>query len=196
MQHNPANVTLSKHELELVTNAQILLTKNEIIKKVYSLFGDTAGYFAAEAKGLLPAEIALIAPKISRGENYEGLPYVMLDYPRYFKKENTFAIRTFFWWGNFISITLQLSGEYKNAYSPALQKAISIGSFQNWYIAAGESEWHHHFRNDNYTLITSQTLVSDKAFIKLATKIPLSEWDHVQLFLQQNFSLLIKALQS
>ena len=33
----------------------------------------------------LPGDIAAIAPKIARGENYLGLPYVMLDYPRYFR---------------------------------------------------------------------------------------------------------------
>ena len=49
-------------------------------------------------------------PKIAKGENYLQLPYVLLDYPRCFDKENIFAIRTMFWWGNFFSITLHLSG--------------------------------------------------------------------------------------
>ena len=34
-----ANVKLSKDELELVTNAELILTKNRIIQKVYDLFG-------------------------------------------------------------------------------------------------------------------------------------------------------------
>ena len=41
----------------------------------------------------LPAEMLFHSPKISKGENYKGLPYVMLDYPRCFGKTDIFAIR-------------------------------------------------------------------------------------------------------
>ena len=69
----------------------------------------------------MPEVIKTSTPKISKGENYKDLPYVMLDYPRCFQKEKTIAIRTFFWWGNFFSINLQLSGEYKEQALPSLQ---------------------------------------------------------------------------
>ena len=32
--------------------------------------------------------------------------------PAVFSKENIFAIRTMFWWGNFFSISLHVSGKY------------------------------------------------------------------------------------
>ena len=119
-------IRLSAKEMELVTNADWILTKNGIIDKGKTLFGELQEELIAHLKtisSLLPVDVTRIPPKISKGENYNGLPYLILDYPRIFDKQNIFAIRTLFWWGNFFSITLHLGGvhkdEYeKNVYSP------------------------------------------------------------------------------
>ena len=92
-----ANVSLSAVELQLVTDPGWILTKNGIIQKVYDLFGSLSASYVALAKELaVPEELLLMPPKISRGEQYKGLPYVMLDYPRCFGKEDVLAVRTFF----------------------------------------------------------------------------------------------------
>src|SRR5262245_51174126 len=113
---NRAKIQLSADELSLVQNAAWLLTKNNIIDKVFELFGEVAtgaGELLKEAADWLPKETFVQSPKISKGEKYLGLPYVMLDYPRMFSREDVFAIRTFFWWGNFFSVTLHIKGKYK-----------------------------------------------------------------------------------
>jgi len=117
---NKANVKLSQKELKVMRNADFLLTKNEIMHKVQQMFGMLCKDYSLllqANKQLLPEEVLQTTPKIYKGEQYRGLPYTMLDYPRYFSKENIFAIRNFFWWGNFFSITLHLSGEYKKNVS-------------------------------------------------------------------------------
>src|SRR5688500_20050079 len=110
-----AKIQLSQEELVLVQNADWLLTKNRIIGKVYEMFGMLVAdvQMMPEKNSVLLPEIFAASPKISKGENYMGLPYVMLDYPRCFGKSDTFAIRTMFWWGNFFSVTLHLKGRYK-----------------------------------------------------------------------------------
>jgi len=104
---------LSKYEMELVRDTEVILTKNRILKKVGSMFALLSEELANDAKGQLPNELIMVPAKVSRGENYGGLPYLILDYPRNFKKEDTFAIRVLFWWGNFFSITLHLSGSHQ-----------------------------------------------------------------------------------
>ena len=92
-------ITLSSKELELICNSDWILTKHIIIDKVYQLFGKLAVSMQERVRQIastLPREAAESNPKISRGENYRGLPYVMLDYPRHFTKESTLAMRTFF----------------------------------------------------------------------------------------------------
>ena len=117
--HN-TNVELSKNELELVTSSEFILTKNRIIEKVYNLFGALSETYKDALKAgeaFLPDEVFVTSPKIYKGENYLSLPYVMMDCPRIFFKEDMFAIRSFFWWGNYFSITLQLSGVYLEMYA-------------------------------------------------------------------------------
>jgi hypothetical protein len=199
MHHKPTNVTLSADELELVTNAQILLTKNQIIQKVYAMFGELASDYNEYCSDILPLEILQKQPKIARGENYDGLPYVMLDYPRQFSKNDTFAIRTFFWWGNFFSITIQLSGTYYNMLLPKFEQAADQNLLNDWYIGINENLWLHHFEETNYALKNSddmKTTMHKSSTLKLAKKIPLSEWDNVAEFLRTNFKLLLSIIKS
>src|SRR6187200_969888 len=118
-------IQLSQEELRMVQDTHWLLTKNKILEKVYAIFGELSEELrAAIVKADIPfkEEILLISPKISKGENYNGLPYVMLDYPRRFGKEEVMAIRTMFWWGNFISITWHLKGKYKDYYHTRIKE--------------------------------------------------------------------------
>ncbi len=164
-----ANVKLSQRELDLVTNADFILTKNKIITKVYDLFGEMSDYAVKEANNFLEDEIKIISPKISKGENYEGLPWVMLDYPRYFTEKDVFAIRTYFWWGNYFSITLQLKGKFRNKLQVANFK---LQEKPDWYLCCNKNEWQYHFRNDNYKLLNefSEEEIQQLSFIKLAKK--------------------------
>lgn len=186
-----ANVTLSYAEMKLVTNASFILTKNSIINKVYALFGELSNTFKNIAtQQYLPEEVLYTSPKIYRGENYEGLPWVMLDYPRYFKNEDFFAIRVFFWWGNFFSITLQLKGKYKTTF----QNSFSNIGNDDWFLCLNENEWQHHFREDNYKplALVSEIELNNLSFIKLAKKIPLTEWNNAEDFFLIYFKQLVK----
>lgn len=193
-----ANVKLSQKEIELVTNTDFILTKNNIIKKVQALFGVVAADFEKiiqDYGNFLPTEIATIPPKISKGENYEGLPYVMLDYPRCFAKEDVFAVRCFFWWGNFFSINLQLQGKYLNLYESKLQQHLSE-QLSDYAVCIYSDPWKHDFSEENFlpAKSISNPIIFKQDFIKIATKIPLSEWDNAYIFYTENFKRLMQAL--
>ena len=188
--------SLTAYEMQLVTDAQILITKNTIIRKVYGLFGKLSEEYREEVNCKIAGQ-NLISPKISRGENYLGLPYVILDYPRQFAKDDVFAIRSFFWWGNFFSITLHLSGSYLKQYSATIESAIKNRLFQEWHIAVGDSQWEHHFEINNYMPLEDENYEpAQLPFLKLATKIPLEKWDDVNTFFTENFKLLLNILHS
>jgi hypothetical protein len=188
---------LAEYEMKLVMDAQLLLTKNKVIQKVCELFGG----LSEDYRNIIDEDFSslnLIAPKISRGENYKGLPYVILDYPRQFGKVDVFAVRTFFWWGNFFSITLQLSGQYKNDYLPRIEKAIEKKIFESWYVGSSDDPWQHHFESDNYQPLQPEKKYDfeEYAYLKIAKKIPLNKWDDAETFFEENFKLLIKILAS
>jgi hypothetical protein len=201
---DPAKVRLSSLEMELVQNANWILTKNHIQQKVMHLLGsiqfemDSYIQFAVD---LLPAEVTKISAKISKGENYQGLPYLILDQPRYFDKENIFAIRHLFWWGNFFSCTLHLSGEYKYMYEKKIVEAFDTLKEKEFFICINSDPWQHHFEEGNYTETNKlsgnqfKQAINNNTFIKLSKKISLQEWNHAEQKLveisRQYISMLI-----
>lgn len=195
---NPTKIKLSTTEFSLVTNPGFILTKNAVIEKVYALFGQMATVFVDElaTNKWLPKEILATNPKIAKGENYQGLPWVMLDYPRLFNKQDVFAVRVLFWWGNFISITLQLSGKYQQDYQQQIIQNLASSTTNNWQLCGNTDVWQHHFQPNNYKAFSSFTNeeLGNLPFIKLAQKIPLQEWDDIDIFLIDNFKNLLQLL--
>jgi len=201
---NKANVNLSEKEQILVTNTDWILTKHQVIKKVYDLFGmlsENHKAFVSTIKDLLPTQITSISPKIYKGEQYLLLPYVMMDYPRYYKTNETFAIRHFFWWGNYFSIAFHLSGSYKSSHEEKIINNYTSLSKNGWFIGINNNPWQHHFNQDNYVEISTlsykdwNTFIKTHPFIKLAKKIPLSEWEHSYQFFTENFFFLINLIR-
>jgi hypothetical protein len=199
---NAAKIQLSAEELELVQNAHWLLTKNNIVEKVVAQFGQLSERMKARINqpGVpLPEAISASTPKISKGEKYEGLPWVMLDYPRVFGQQDTWAIRTFFWWGHFFSITLQLKGSYQQQCLPALIKHIALLKKRDCYICIAAGEWEHHFGEENYTPLRQledqaiATLLSDSPFCKISAKIELHQWEKANEILADLYLVLLQS---
>lgn len=179
-------IQLSAEELSLVQNAGWLLTKNTIIGKVFDLFGDIAHEVRDKltaAEGRFHEGVLTPSPKISKGENYKGLPWVMLDYPRFFNRNDTLAVRTMFWWGHFFSVTLHLKGQYKKQYQQHLLHNLPLLAERGFYICISDDEWRHEFEEDNYTPLSQlhvtavEKIMINNNFCKLSAKISLPQWN-------------------
>jgi hypothetical protein len=183
-----AKLTLSEEELALASDASLMLLKNSVIEKVNQLFGRLS---VAQPEVISPLqrelEAALEVPaKISRGESYRALPYLVLDYPRYFRPHDVMAIRTMFWWGNFFSVTLHLKGNYREHFSERiLSRRQRIGEL-GFFACIAPEEWEHHFGEDNYLpvdLIEEDEwleLYRARLFTKLAKQIPIGPLEDVE----------------
>lgn len=193
--HN-AKIQLSADELQFAQNSNIILTKNRIISKSIELMEALAAVFQEMSKPYLsglPAEAN--APKISKGERYMDLPYVILDYPRLFKHHDIFAIRTMFWWGHHISITLHLKG----AYTLLLPSANTLQT--GWYLQVAGDEWQHHYDHTTHRLLNSmrrdqfKTICDTLPFVKIAYFLPVEDWNEATTLLPEKFRTLITVLQ-
>jgi len=191
------NVKLSAAELALACNADILLTKNTIIEKVYDLFGRLSASYI----DILKAEDAFRnfnspSAKISKGENYRGLPWVMLDYPRVFSDEQIFSVRTMFWWGHHFSQFLILKGT-PLPESTLIPDLIQKGTIGPSYLCIAGDPWQHHFEADNMIPASSLTnsqitdQVNRSGFLKLGTKIPIDRWESVENIMSPGFKNLL-----
>ena len=179
------NVSLSEEEQMLVRDTNFLLKKRDIINKVYDLFAVLAKEIDNNDRLnslLAEYEVEKSVPKISKGENYLGLPYVVLDYPKVFNEIHVFSIRTFFWWGNFFSISLHLAGGFKVLFERKLkQKKIMLP--EGIFICIHETPWQYHFESDNFMSAQGMSsediteFMAQKEFIKMAFKLDLTHWN-------------------
>lgn len=186
--------TLTYKELELLQNAEVFFLKNSIIEKVYQVFGEVSKKFDAIAKEAtnIPQQAFLQSPKISKGENYLGLPWVMLDYFRAFDKENSFAIRCFFWWGNSFSFHVYASGHVQ---ATMLQNLCKLKG--SWYGCINKSPWLHEFTKYNYLPLheAMQTYKNNiPSFIKIGCYIPIIEWNKAPFFYNNAFTQSLELL--
>lgn len=158
-----------------------ILTKQRITGKIYDLLGNQVPVIETALTGLEKQEPdwQRVSAKIYRGESYRRFPYVMLDYPRLYAGEDALAIRTFFWWGHFLSVSLQLSGKHKRLF--AEQEGYEAEA-TGWLLWASESPWEHDLDafavvewNKAHKEICSR-LIRQQSFIKLTTRISLENW--------------------
>ena len=204
LMNEETKITLSEKELQLVCDTEWILTKHIIIEKVYRLFGKLAESMQSvirENGERLPAEVCASTAKISKGENYRQLPYVMLDYPRHFNKVDVLAIRTLFWWGSFFSINLHLSGSFKTNVEKDLIAGFPFFQENDYWICVNEDPWQHHFEKDNYLLLKHckpedlTTIINSRSFIKIAKKIPLTRWTGAAVFIENTFLEMTKLIE-
>lgn len=202
--NDESKILLSAEEQELVTNTEWILTKRTVIEKTDQLLGAVAlrqQQLISCEKDWLPAAVLSAAPKIARGENYLGLPYLILDHPRCFNGEDIFAVRTMFWWGNFFSITLHLSGSYKTMFQQRVLERVGQLK-QDVFIGIHENQWQHHFAKDNYRQVKGmgpdelRKTVMEKQFLKLAISFPLQAWNDMPVLLEDAFAGMITMLKN
>ena len=188
-------------EMELVSSPDIILTKNAILQKIKSFFEEVQvkqQNILKKYSSQLPEEVLKISPKISRGENYKGLPWLVLDNPRHFQHNNIFAIRTMFWWGNFFSITLHVSGNNKNDLLKNLTENVSLLAKNDFSIYNGTKEWEHDIDPCSYKKLSAinedelQKIFSANSFLKLAVKFTVESLETVEDNLLRNYELLVK----
>jgi hypothetical protein len=173
-----AKVQFSAEEMRLVSDPAWILTKNSIIRKVVEVFGELSG----EWRGMLVWDGD---PKISRGEQYKGLPWVMLDYPRVFGKEDVLAVRTMFWWGHYFSVTLHLKGSYLRSYLPVILSNRGLLEAAGFWPGTSEDEWEHDHRPGAWEM-------GDRHFLKVSARCELDQSE----LLAEKLSVLAKILKS
>ena len=191
------NVHLSAAELQLMQNAGVILTKNTIIKKMVALLEMLQNDLRTESgNGLDASGIYSPAPKISKGENYLGLPYVVLDYPRFHHHKDLCFIRSMFWWGHYFSSTLQVAGTYKTGLMEILLASFPVLTSGNYFVGVSPDPWQHHFEETNYSKIGSlsptdfKRVLLKQEHIKIATYWPLAEWDKAYINLHLSWKFL------
>jgi hypothetical protein len=169
-------------ELDLASDPTLLLIKYRMMEKVWDFLEDLQKEIRKQLKPFekeLPKELNLRQGKISKGENYKRLPFMMLDFPAFFTKEDILAFRTMFYWGHFISSTFHLQGKFAQKYGLLL--AEFFRKSEDVYFCVNGSPWEYDYKSNNYVLITTlspgevEEHVAATNFIKISVKFSIEE---------------------
>lgn len=197
-----AKIQFSDKERELMTNADWILTKNGILQKMALVFTDWQALYSTQLARQAPTLHSTIQPfsyKISRGENYKGLPWMVLDYPRLFGQTDICAIRTLFWWGRYITITLQLAGTWKERCEESLCLSYPVLAREAFRISITEDAWIHD-QDPAFTTeinnLTSEAYTSEirkRNFLKISKIYPLEGVETLARSILADYERLLKA---
>ena len=197
-------IEISPAELRGMTDTSFFDLKTSVMQKVSGLLGELQ--FSREQQrsrfeNRLPEGVFSQTGKISRGENYRGYPYLVLDYPRLFEKQNTFAYRSMFWWGNYFSYTLHIGGKYYEACKNNFITNFELLKIPGVYVCVNDHPWEYHFETSNYVPAQSigagllaEKKFTEQPFIKLSFRSELSTWQHVKTDGMHAFELFLKVL--
>jgi hypothetical protein len=197
-----SKLVFSATELQLASDSVWILTKNSVIEKVYILFGELSEHLIqtfSVVKNEYP-EVFRISPKISKGEKYNGLPWVMLDYPRYFQEfPGHFAMRTFFWWGNYFLIQLQFSKQYIPKVVNGIYEKIVPEHIEGYQIHAGFTLnlWDNTLPQPGLSPLENKTFaieIPEKSALKIAIKVPIQDWASINKVSKTLADIIVKVL--
>ncbi|MBC9934030.1 hypothetical protein [Chitinophaga qingshengii] len=197
------NFYLTPEEAAIVFTPRVMELKNKAIAKVMALMGRLQEALAAyDAASDFPFEPEWLqqGPKISKGEQYKSLPWVILDYPRYFSKTEVFAFRSMFWWGHYFVGTLHLAGDVKRRFEASLLTAYAPLAAAGFQVYLPDDPWEHDFENGNYRPIGDmcledwKRLVGRKNFIKLAKPFALERWGEIITDIVEAYATLLNVL--
>lgn len=192
---------LEKRDLEILEDQEFLKAKKRIIEDITSILQKSEQVLKTFIRShgfAFPDRTFARAGKISKGENYQDLPYLILDFPRKFSKPSTFAYRTMVWWGNEISFTMHLGGDVLELYYPTIIN--SLDQLKNYYLSIHESPWEYHYGTDNYRKISSltfdqiHTILNEKDFVKISIPHPLKDIKKVPELALEHFKNYLSIL--
>lgn len=180
--------SLTDQELRCLSDTDFLRTKAKVYQKTDQLLSATQQQLRSYMERnppRFPSGVLSRGGKISRGENYRGLPYHVLDFPRKFTQDDIFALRTMVWWGHHISQTWHASGQSLTVYRSVIAQQLTMLQEWDWQVCVGHDPWQYHREADyyqparNWNKSTWESWVRDRAFIKLSAFSSLREWEQL-----------------
>lgn len=174
-----STIKLTKHELDFASDTIYPETKQSVITKLQELFDTCAQTFLQNT--VYKHYTSSRQYKITKGEQYKQLPFVVLDYPQITGGEVVFVLRTMFWWGHYISCNMIIQTNLLHEK----QDLRAIRNLSKTLVLTGENLWEQDLDSKYYMEIQKLTdeeleeWMHSRTFLKLSHKVPLTEHENL-----------------
>ena len=204
---NNSKIMLTKSEQNALSNLQFFSDKNTATNKIQQQFHflkDKLNNVAINSSSIIPKEADSINGRIFKGENYKGLPYIILDFPRLFSQNNVFSFRNMCWWGMHYSFTLHVSGESFELHRQKIINNIHRLKGKEFFFCINDNPWEYHYEASNYIFLDDllingtseiERYVLLKDFMKLSRKLPINAFDDMPDYGEETFNYCIDLLK-
>ena len=182
-----STIKLTKKEFDFISSKEYPITKRAVIQKFCQRFDEMGMLFRQKlvSKNIkLSAELAEADFKTTRGENYQSLPYVVLDYPKIKEKEFTLLCRTHFWWGKYISLSVMFKADefelknFANKLKNSIYKKIKLYNGKDiWQQDLSDT---HFIKLYKFSEAELYATMQTQLYVKLSVKVSFKNLDELE----------------
>jgi hypothetical protein len=165
-------IKLTNHQLKLVSDIDYPITKQQVISLFTDLFQEL-GKLHQQTDYPVPNEIGKDY-KITKGENYGQLPYLVIDYPRIPNKDFVILMRTMFWWGKYFSFNLYIKMDAVQMIDDA-----KLNEVIDTLVYTGNNLWEQNLDDVAYETISNANKPNDTGYLKLSKKLSIDQYERL-----------------
>jgi hypothetical protein len=128
-------------EIEFMQNRDLFPWKRDVMSKIAHTLNEVKLEMIKQEihkHPIFPIDADRTTGKLSRGENTLGQPWMILDFPRLFNKEQVIACRTLFAWSYPIQQILHINGK---AFNNLNISDVDISKTDRIKVACHKEEW-------------------------------------------------------
>lgn len=193
----------SNKELSVLFDLEIFPIKRMATEKLFEIFGKTIESIkdtAIHKNFTFPDGTDCTTGKITKGENYLGYPYVVLDFPKLFLKDSVFCFRTLFWFGHYFTCSLIIGGKVLDLYEENFLKNRMQLHHQNILFALDKNPWSHQAEEPNQILIEKlsdhdlKTHIHVTGYLKFSHKFIETEPESFSKICTDNYEKILRIL--
>lgn len=148
---------LSDKQKTFIVDPKNFVLKNEVddqINKLLYGFQQELLLLLDQSAFRLPGKLIKTSVKVNKGNNHEGFPFQVIDFPASLGQENAFSFRSVIWYANFFSFSLILKGKHKDSYARQLDQLVD----KDYALVWNDNIWESKLQTDRSLAITTNQL--------------------------------------
>lgn len=186
-------------EMRMICETDFFPAKAKIILKFHEEFMKLRDQLRMECKKTpltaAPAGTDFETGQLVKGEKFHCFPYVYLDFPKFFSRDEMFTFRSFFWWGHSLRFCWFLSGTRLDQYQKSLLACHATLSNEGIFLSTADTPWEWGLEKPHAVFLDQigkghlKEILKDRPFLKLGRSAPLKSLEAQDTILQEGLRI-------